>query len=105
MLLSNVPEGVDYDLSIYAPTEIALRGSMPSTRSLKSVDDVRYDLDPSDDIFPTDIADDINLDALASLNIDTTSPYVLRDISSRRSNSDEEVEIPSVGAERSTTSP
>ncbi len=31
-----------------------------------------------------------------SLNINPDSPYVLRDISSRRSNSDEEVEIPAI---------
>ena len=94
VLLSNVPEGVDYDLSIYAPTVTPLR-SGAAERSLKSVGDIRYDLDPTDDIFPTDIADDINLDALASLGIGSDD-YVLRDISSRRSNSDEEVAIPAI---------
>ena len=98
VLLSNVPEGRDYDLSIYAPTETPLRGAIgDSAGTRKSVDDIRYDLDPGDDVFPTDIADDINLDTLRSFR---TSAHrrrtYLRDISSRRSNSDEEVEIPAL---------
>ena len=97
MFLSNVPDGADYDLSIYAPTVYPVRGEPDHPAGTrKSVGDIRYDLDPGDDVFPTDIADDIDLDVLSTVWPRRGSSHVLRDISSRRSNEDEEVDIPAV---------
>jgi hypothetical protein len=97
VLLSNIPEGVDYDLSIYAKTPLPLRGKVSNPAGVRtSLADVLYDLNPSDDIFPTDLADDIDLDVLRSLEVAAGEGYQLRAISSRRSNAEEEVALPAV---------
>jgi hypothetical protein len=94
ILLSNIPAGVDYDLAVYEPEELPLRAGTPSER-LSSVREVRYDLNPLDDVYPTDEVDDIATDVPAQFGI---SGYVPRDLSSRRSSADEEVRIPNLTA-------
>ena len=91
VLMSDIPDGVDYDLTIYQQATPTLRG--PSTRTLSSLGDVRYDLDPADDVFPTDVVDDIALDVPGEFGV---TGYVPADISSRRSNADEEVTLPAL---------
>jgi predicted outer membrane repeat protein len=93
VLLSNIPAGVDYDLSIYGPTSTPVRAGVTPKRSLTSLGDVRYDLDPDDDVFSTDVVGDIELDVVAGFGL---GDYVARDLSSRRSNTNEEVEIPAI---------
>ena len=60
ILLSNIPAGVDYDLSVYGPEPESLRGTPEQT--LNSLGDVSFDLDPSDDVLSTDLANDIAID-------------------------------------------
>ncbi|NIR38253.1 MAG: hypothetical protein GWN79_14325, partial [Actinobacteria bacterium] len=86
VLLSNIPEGVDYDLTIFSPPPSLLRG-IPED-DLASIGDVGFDLDPTDDVYATDVVDDIPL----------TTPFdwlgeetAVRAVSSRRSSLDEEV--------------
>ncbi len=103
ILLSNIPTGVDYDLSVYGPRPGSLRN--PPTRTLNSLGDVDFDLDPSDDALSTDLANDIAIDVnVLAADIDELvleGDYALRDISSRRSNNDEEVDIAAL--EQNTT--
>ena len=98
ILLSNIPAGVDYDLSVYGSKPSSLRG-IPS-RTLNSLGDVSFDLDPGDDVLSTDLANDIAIDInkLAQDIPDLTykGPFALRDISSKRSNNDEEVTLPAL---------
>jgi hypothetical protein len=94
ILLSNIPDGVDYDLAVYEPTADPLRVGTASER-LSSVRETRYDLNPLDDVYPTDVVDDIATDVPARFGIDGYAP---RDLSSRRSDVDEEVRIPSLKA-------
>lgn len=94
ILLSNIPDGVDYDLAVYEPGELPLRSGAP-IESLSSVGEVRYDLNPIDDVYPTDLVDDVAIDVPAQFGV---SGYVPRDVSSRRSDADEEVRIPSLKA-------
>ena len=103
VLLSNIPDSVDYDLTVYGPRPTSLRGD-PNTE-LSSLGDVEFDLDPDDDVLPTDVVNDIAVDINAiKTNIsgleDAIGEYALRDVSSRRSNNDEEVTLPAlVGGE------
>jgi uncharacterized protein YjbI with pentapeptide repeats len=94
VLLSNIPDDVDYDLSIYEPVTEPLRSGTPE-QTLGSLADVRYDLDPGDDALPADLVDDVALDVTGEFGIDD---YRARDISSRRSDDDEEVVLPSLEA-------
>jgi len=94
VLLSNIPDNVDYDLAIYEPETLPLRAGKPAEK-LASVGEVRYDLNPTDDVYPTDLVDDIAIDVPSRFGI---TGYTPRDISSRRSNADEEVRIPSLKA-------
>ncbi len=100
ILLSNIPADVDYDLAVYGPRPVSLRGAPLPERA--AIGDDQFDLDPGDDVLATDIVDDIELDIAAiagtvdlSLPPETTG-YGLRDISSRRSNVDEEVTLPAL---------
>ena len=115
ILLSNIPENVDYDLSVYGVRPRSLRGA--PTDSQSSLGDVGFDLNPDDDVLATDVVNDIAIDIndIAS-GIDALEPivdddgagtddpdgdvYALRDISSRRSNNDEEVTIPALVGEQ-----
>ncbi|HSP28942.1 MAG TPA: C25 family cysteine peptidase, partial [Ilumatobacteraceae bacterium] len=101
VLLSNIPEGVDYDLAVYGPRPESLRGAPSDSRS--ALVEASFDLNPDDDVLPTDVVDDIAVDinAIAAAPGDEfalDTPYALRDISSRRSSNDEEVTIPAVVA-------
>jgi uncharacterized protein YjbI with pentapeptide repeats len=100
ILLSNIPEGVDYDLTVYGPRPTSLRGT--PDRELTGLGDVAFDLDPEDDVLPTDVVDDIAVDiadvAARVPGLGASPNYALRDISSRRSNNDEEVTIPALVA-------
>ena len=48
ILLSNIPDGVDYDLTVYGPRPTSLRGT--PTKELSSLGDVRFGLDPDNDV-------------------------------------------------------
>ena len=67
-----------------------------------AIGDDRFDLDPVDDVLPTDVVDDIALDiteiapTVGLILPPESNGYALRDISSRRSNTDEEVTLPAV---------
>ena len=93
ILLSNIPANVDYDLAVYEPGATPFRDpdELLDREHLDSVGEVRYDLNPTDDVYPTDIVDDIATDVPAEFGI---TGYVPRDVSSRRSQEDEEVKIP-----------
>lgn len=84
--LSNIPAGVDYDLTVYQSEPTPLRGA--ATQTLESLGDIGYDLDPSDDVYETDLAGDIPLDVTGDRGI---SGFTVRDISTKRSQEDEEV--------------
>ena len=84
--LSNIPAGVDYDLAVYQAEPTPLRGA--ATQTLDSLGDIGYDLDPSDDVYETDLAGDIPLDVTGDRGI---SGFTVRDISTKRSQEDEEV--------------
>ncbi len=98
VLLSNIPDGVDYDLTVYGPSPTSLRGT--PRPELPSLGDVGFDLDPNDDALATDVVNDIAIDindvaaGIGGLNLQGT--YALRDVSSRRSNNDEEVTLPTL---------
>ena len=100
ILLSNVPADVDYDLAVYGPRAVSLRGAPLPDRP--AIGDDRFDLDPGDDVLPTDVVDDIALDITEiapTVGLDLppeSNGYALRDISSRRSNTDEEVTLPAL---------
>jgi uncharacterized protein YjbI with pentapeptide repeats len=100
ILLSNVPKDVDYDLAVYGPRPASLRGAPLPERA--AIGDDQFDLDPGDDVLATDIVDDIELDiAKIAPTVGLVLPpestgYGLRDISSRRSNVDEEVTLPAL---------
>ncbi|MDH3753744.1 MAG: hypothetical protein OEU32_07710, partial [Acidimicrobiia bacterium] len=95
ILLSNIPMGVDYDLTVYAPVQDPLRNQ--PTRSLDSVGDIGFDLDPTDDVFPTDLTDDVQLNVPEDRGL---GEFSVRDVSTRRSNEDEEVSTgPLVGGQ------
>jgi uncharacterized protein YjbI with pentapeptide repeats len=100
ILLSNVPKDVDYDLAVYGPRPSSLRGAPLPERP--AIGDDQFDLDPGDDVLATDIVDDIALDitkiapTVGLLLPPETTGYGLRDISSRRSNVDEEVTLPAL---------
>jgi hypothetical protein len=93
ILLSNIPEGVDYDLSVYSERPASLRN--PPQRSLNALGDIGYDLDPSTQVLSTDLVSDVVIDAPTLFGVEGQA---LRDISSRRSNNDEEVTIPALVA-------
>ena len=87
ILLSNIPTGVDYDLTVFAPPVSPLRGD--PTDDLTSIGDIGFDLDPTDDIYSTDVVQDIPLTTVQDwLGVDTA----VRGVSSRRSSANEEVE-------------
>jgi len=99
ILLSNIPAGVDYDLAVYGPRPLSLRGAPLPERA--SIGDIPFDLDPGDDILPTELVNDIAVDINAiaptvGLTLPANTPYALRDISSRRDNADEEVTLPAL---------
>ncbi len=98
ILLSNIPTGVDYDLSVYGPEPKSLRGTPDQT--LNSLGDVSFDLDPGDDVLSTDLANDIAIDinklATTIPELASQGEFALRDISSKRSNNDEEVTLPAL---------
>ena len=93
ILLSNVPEDVDYDLAVYSERPPSLRGE--PVDELTTISDTPFDLNPSDDILPPDVVNDIaiDLDSVTVPGLDATD-FVLRDLSSRRSNFNEEVTVP-----------
>jgi uncharacterized protein YjbI with pentapeptide repeats len=98
ILLSNIPDDVDYDLTVYGPRPTSLRGT--PDRELTGLGDVTFDLDPQDDVLPTDVVDDIVVD-IADVagrvpGLGANPNYALRDVSSRRSNNDEEVTVPAL---------
>lgn len=84
--LSNIPAGVDYDLAVYQAEPTPLRGA--PTQTLDSLGDIGYDLDPSDDVYETDLAGDIPLNVTGDRGI---PGFTVRDISTKRSQEDEEV--------------
>ena len=84
--LSNIPAGVDYDLAVYQAEPTPLRGA--PTQTLDSLGDIGYDLDPSDDVYETDLAGDIPLNVTGDRGI---GGFTVRDISTKRSQEDEEV--------------
>ena len=98
ILLSNIPAGVDYDLSVYGPRPKSLRGTPDQT--LNSLGDASFDLDPGDDVLSTDLANDIAIDinklAKTIPDLADKGEFALRDISSKRSNNDEEVSLPAL---------
>ena len=100
ILLSNIPADVDYDLAVYGPRAVSLRGAPLPDRP--AISDDRFDLDPGDDVLPTDVVDDIALDiteiapTVGLILPPESNGYALRDISSRRSNTDEEVTLPAL---------
>ncbi len=98
ILLSNIPAGVDYDLSVYGPEPTSLRGTPEQT--LTGLGDVSFDLDPNDDVLSTDLANDIAIDvnqlAKTIPGLADKGEFALRDISSKRSNNDEEVTLPAL---------
>jgi uncharacterized protein YjbI with pentapeptide repeats len=98
ILLSNIPEGADYDLTVYGPRPASLRGE--PVRELTGLGDIRFDLNPEDDVLPTDVVNDIVIDIATVASrvpaLSDNSNYALRDISSRRANNDEEVTIPAL---------
>ena len=100
ILLSNVPKDVDYDLAVYGPRPASLRGAPLPERA--AIGDDQFDLDPGDDVLATDIVDDIELDitkiapTVGLVLPGENNGYGLRDISSRRSNVDEEVTLPAL---------
>ncbi len=86
ILLSNIPDDVDYDLTVFAPLLSPLRGA--SRQDLSSIGDIGFDLDPTDDIYSTDVVQDIPLTTPQDwLGVEAA----VRGVSSRRSNADEEV--------------
>ena len=98
ILLSNIPDGVDYDLSVYGVRPRSLRGTPTDAQS--SLGDVGFDLNPDDDVLATDVVNDIAIDindiASEIPGLGAVNDYTLRDVSSRRSNNDEEVTIPAI---------
>jgi hypothetical protein len=100
ILLSNIPDGVDYDLTVYGPRPTSLRGD--PTTELSGLGDLEFDLDPEDDVLPTDVVNDIAVDIneiapeIDGLEGVAGRQYALRDISSRRSNNDEEATLPAL---------
>jgi CSLREA domain-containing protein len=86
LLLSNVPSAADYDLVVYAPAPEPLRNE--PTQELSSLGDIGFDLSPADDVYSTDVVDDIQLSLLEQRDI---SGYTVRDTSTKRVDEDEEV--------------
>lgn len=91
VLLSNIAPGADYDLSVYGPRPTSLRGA--PVRELSALGDIRYDLDPSTQVLATDVVADVVVDAPSRFG---RNGQTLRDVSSKRSNNDEEVSIPAL---------
>ena len=85
--LSNIPSDADYDLSFYRPTPPSLRND--PVAELDEIGDFGFDLDPTDDVYPTDVADDIPLDVPGDRGL---GDFTMGDNSTRRSSEDEEVQ-------------
>jgi len=84
--LSNIPVGADYDLAFYRPTQPSLRNE--PTAELSELGDFGFDLDPTDDVYPTDVAGDVALDVPEDRGL---GDFTVGDSSTRRSNEDEEI--------------